>query len=255
MRITASRKDEILKRKAKYDKDYAEYRARQKDAESRYYADERAILQPIKEEVLRIFEGLDLLDVKVDVRPAVFTGHVGVNVSIRCSCGALQWNYEVDVDSDGNIKKSTSSWSGMSATTADEIDSLKQTVDALERLAYIEWESVVLVDLPDWYDYFDLHDIPPEEEDFDAQLQEAEIEELIGQDKLLKVHNWDSSPYWGQYLWLRFTGQTPAYWKIDIISDSAVEANAFDDQYFALGWKVKKTTLKPVEPFEIKEIV
>lgn len=255
MKITASRKDEILERKAKYDKEYSEYRTRTEESEKRYREAEYAVIEPIKDEVLRIFEGLDLLDISVDVRPSLFVDNSGVNVSIRCNCGALNWNYEVEVDRDGKIEKSTSSWSGMSATTADEVEELKQTVDALERLANIEWESVVLVDLPNWYDYYDKYDLPPEEEDFDAQLEEAEIEELIGQNKLLKVHNWDSSPYWGEYLWLRFTGQTPAYWKIDVLSNTAAEANAFEDQNFALDWKVKKTTLKPVKPFEIKEIV
>lgn len=206
MRITASKKDDILKRKAKYEADKAAYDERQRGYSKAYRAAEKEILEPIRQYLEKKLSRYSDLSFEISVERGwgLFEEN-GVNVRIRCNERnanrdnvALKWSYDAKVDEDGEIVRETSSWSGLNATTEEQMRSLRQTVSALDFLNDLDWEDLIKVKMPDYYDYYDENDKAPTREDWDQQLQDAEFEEGIGTDKWFKVANWgETCPFYG----------------------------------------------------------
>lgn len=260
MKITASKRDEILKRKAEYDAKLAKYEARNKETTRAYNEAQDAVLSKVQSAVEELLTGLDSLSVEVTSSNYYFGGR-GAHVKVNCTAGALRWTYEASLDENGQISTDTTSWSGLSATTQAEVDSLKQTAEALDRLVNADWATILDVETPNYKDYMDLTNIPPDPEDFNKQLEEATLEELIGQNKIIKVFNWEGSGYLGRYVWVKLTGQTPSFWKVNVFSDHAVINDFYgkspDNYNYSERYgdvRVSKSKLKIPQPEEIKEI-
>ena len=82
----------------------------------------------------------------------------------------------------------------------------------------------------------------------------------MGQDKLIKVYNWDTSPYPGTYVWVKIIKQSPSFWTVSILSNSYWYYLKDDpehtniDTWMGGNYRVRKDKLEPVEPIEIKEM-
>lgn len=226
MKIIATRKEDILKRKAEYDAKVAEYEADQQTRRRNYRQAENAVTEPVRQFLYDTLAQFDLLDFEIDVHQnfRVLSRDSGLNVSIRCNerdkfadTSALSWNYDCYIEEDGEVKKESGSWSGLKATTAAQLDSLKQTVAALEMLNSLDWYEILNKEMPKYSDYFDGGVERPERVDFNKELQEAEIEDVIGQNVLVKVGG--ISEYGRTPVWARFIKETPTQYQIEIIDD------------------------------------
>lgn len=266
MKITASRKDDVLQRKAQYDADMKAYNERQEASRRALYEAENNIIKPIQEYLERELSKYSALKFDLDLqrsyRPRDY--NKGVRVRIRCNERnkfdddvALAWSYEVDLDGNGDVVRETSSWSGLSATTEAQMTSLKQTVDALEFLNSVDWDALINVDMPDYNDYYDPNDKKPTYQNFDEELKAAELEELVGSNKIIKVNNWgESCPYRGP-VWLKLLRETPSMYIVNIIPNYAVDseeelAKYVDGQYGE--YRVRKSSIKPVTPQTVQEV-
>lgn len=259
MKITASKRDDILKRKAEYDAKVAKYEARNEETARAYNEAQDAVLSKVQIAVEELLSGLDSLSIEV-TSPYYYFGGRGARVKVNCTAGALRWTYEASLE-DGQVSTDTTSWSGLSATTQAEVDSLKQTAEALDRLVNADWATILDVETPKFKDYMDLANVPPAPEDFNKQLEEATFEELIGQNKIIKVFNWEGSGYVGRYVWVKLTGQTPSFWKVHVFRDAVVTHDFYgkspDEYDYSLRYgdvRVKKSKLRIPQPEEIKEI-
>lgn len=226
MKIIASRKDDILRRKAEYDAKVAEYEADQKTRRRNYRQAEDAVTEPVREFLQNELGQFNLLEFEIDVHRGfrAWSRDTGLEVSIRCNerdkfadTSALSWNYDCYIEESGEVKKESGSWSGLKATTAAQLDSLKQTVAALELLNSIDWYDVLNKEMPQYSDYFEGGVERPERVDFNRELQEAEIEDAIGQNVLIKVGG--ISEYGRTPVWARFIKETPTQYQIEIIDD------------------------------------
>lgn len=260
MKITASKRDEILRRKAEYAEKLAKYEARNAEVQEAFNKAQNAELSKVQTAVENLLSGLDELTVTAKSNNYYFGGR-GAHVKVDCKAGAMRWTYEASLDDEGQITTDTTSWTGLSATTQAEVDSLKQTAEALDRLVNADWATILDVELPDYRDYRDPTNIPPDREDFEAELEEVTFEELIEENKLIKVYNWEGSGYNGRYVWVKLTGQTPSFWKVHVFSDGMVindfygkPVEAFDSAIRYGDFRVKKSKLRSVSPEEIKEI-
>lgn len=253
MKITANRKEEVLRRKAEYD---AAMKAYNDDWETRrrnYQAAEREVLNPIEDTLNAELSKFSLLqfDVSADF-------NFGSLVEVRISCNehskfddsvALAWSYEALLDpSTGELKRNTSSWSGMQATTRAQLDSLKQSVDALEYLLTVDWASLLNVQQPDYDKYFEGRLARPEHQDFKSELIEAELAECVGTNTLVKVHNFDSSGYGGRTVYVRIVRETPSQYVVNVLTEWTIEnirsgQSSLDNRY---EQRVKKSKLDPV---------
>ena len=226
MKIIATRKEDILRRKAEYDAKVAEYEADQQTRRRNYRQAENAVTEPVRQFLYDTLAQFDLLDFEIDVHQnfRALSRDSGLNVSIRCNerdkfadTSALSWNYDCYIGENGEVKKESGSWSGLKATTAAQLDSLKQTVAALELLNSLDWYEILNKEMPKYSDYFDGGVERPERVDFNKELQEAEIEDVIGQNVLVKVGG--ISEYGRTPVWARFIKETPTQYQIEIIDD------------------------------------
>lgn len=264
MKITASRKDEVLQRKAQYDADMKAYEERQEASSRALHEAENNIIKPIQEYLERELSKYSALKFELDLQRSWRKDNKGVRVRIHCNERnkfdddvALAWSYEVELDADGNVVRETSSWSGLSATTEAQMTSLKQTVDALEFLNSIDWDALINVDMPDYNDYYDPNDKKPAYQNFEEELKAAELEELVGSNKIIKVNNWgESCPYRGD-VWLKLLRETPSMYIVNIIPSFAVDseeelAKYVDGRYGE--YRVRKSSVIPVTPQTVREV-
>ena len=191
MKITCSKRDDVLRRKAEYEADKAE---RTKRYNEQYAQFSKARL--VSEDKIVSF-----------VRQAVSS--CGLDLDITASIGwssswsvriddtndkfnenkALAWDYRVELDDDGNVKKQTSSWSGMNGTTEANIEYLKKIVKCLEILNSLDWKTLFNETPYPNYSYYVTERNPQYDrnvEDFDAQLLEIDIEEMVGTNRGVK---------------------------------------------------------------------
>ena len=252
-KITADRREDILKRKAEYEAKRAEYEADRAKRVHKFDMAEYDVMNPIKERLesdLSIFNLLQFV-----VRVERHYGGKGVRVRIECNENrkfddsvALAWNYDVNLTKDGEVKRESSSWSGMKAVTPEQVASLRQTVEAVEYLLNLDWASLLNVTLPRYRDYYDGALPEPEEEDFDAELREAELEEYIGTDTLILVENFESSGWRGREVYVRLIRETPSQYVCNIFHP--YELSSFKEQGRKLAdrytQRVKKSNIVPV---------
>ena len=252
-KITADKREDILKRKAEYEAKRAEYEADRAERVHKFGMAEYDVMNPIKERLesdLSIFNLLQFV-----VRVERHYGGKGVRVRIECNENrkfddsvALAWNYDVNLTKDGEVKRESSSWSGMSAVTPEQVASLKQTVEAVEYLLNLDWASLLDVTLPEFSDYYTGALPEPEREDFDTELREAELEGYVGTDTLILVENFESSGWRGREVYVRLIRETPSQYVCNIFHP--YELSSFKEQGRKLAdrytQRVKKSNIVPV---------
>lgn len=232
MKITSSRRDDILKQKAEYESAYDKYR---QDSEARGNAYRRAkydAMEPIKKKLESKLSQFTALDVQVDVdrgysrRDYTATNTVDVKISVNerdhfDENTALSWSYNVSI-TDGEVVKESSSWSGLKACTEAQMESLRQTVRALEWLNSVDWAELLVADFPERDSFYEGALEAPDRRNFKDELTYATISDLLGTNKFIKVENFPSSPYNGRYIWINPIGETNSQWKVKLISGWAM---------------------------------
>lgn len=264
MKILSSRKDDILKRKAEYEQAKATWDEDMNARHRAYQTAEDSATAPIRDAIEQILSKYDLLTFDVSVGGGrLFRSKRGYAVTIRCNnnrvndeTSALSWDYNVWVSDKGHVERESSSWSGMSACTLAQIQSLKQTAACVEALYGLDWAA--LLDRPRVREMDFYKDMPdmPKRPNFEQELIEAEIEDLIGSDKIIKVRGWESCPYRGE-VWLKLLRETPSQYEAIIIPDSMVRIGkevAFINNHAGYTNRIRKSTVKPVNPLQIKDV-
>lgn len=238
MKITCSRRDDVLKHKAEYDSAYEEYRQDNESRSRAYRVAKDEAMEPIKAKLESKLARFTALDVQVDVdqgfsrRDYTATNTVDVRIKVNDrnhfdENSALSWSYNVSIN-DGEVVKESSSWSGLKACTEAQMESLRQTVRALEWLNSVDWAEMLVADFPERDSFYEGALEAPDRRNFNDELQYATISDLLGTNKFIKVNNFESSPYRGRYIWLNPISETASQWKVRLISDWTM---ANKDQY------------------------
>lgn len=193
MKITASKRDDILKQKEEYDADRARRKKLHDDDMSKYHGAVWDEFEAVKSKIVEELKQFNL-DIRVDVNYARI-GRKGVRVYIADEDNkfspdkSLSWSYRCEIDEQtGEVEKESSSWSGLQAVTETQLNHLKEVVKCLEHINQMDWKTLLDVELPKYRDYvthpdpaYTDKDVP----DYNRMLKEAEIEEVIGQDILV----------------------------------------------------------------------
>lgn len=232
MKITSSKKEEILRRKAEYESKREDYLRREHEYYDARKEREDAVLKPAIDAIQSKMSEFDLLH--IDVTGDRRWG--GFEIRVQCDeynrneeASSLRWNYDVRGDTDtGEIKKETGSWSGLQAVTPLQIQSLKQCVEALEFLQSFDWENYLLKDVS--YEGLERPVMDYEHEDFSAELKAAELEELVGTTKAIKVSNFEGSYFYGGYVYILIDKMTPKQVYLVDIPVSYVENAKLGDE-------------------------
>ena len=136
MKITCNRRDDILKRKQEYESDRAKRQAKYDEEYRAYKEEEYDRRRSLQEAVIRAI-GSTTLNLEIAVGPRLDGGY-GVHVSDEDDKfnddKALSWDWRVSLDTNGYVKKESSSWSGLNAVSAANLRNLKEIVRVLEIL-------------------------------------------------------------------------------------------------------------------------
>lgn len=243
MKITAGKRDEALQRRASRRAAQQTYDDAVNEMRKKEYQDKLKITEPIKQQLEQGLSQFNLLDFRVNVSRGYDFGSDDDKdfVEIRISCNenrrsegdALMWSYNIAVNH-GEIVKETSSWSGLQGTTADQIASLKQTVQALEYLNSYDWEGTVWRKFPSWKEYavdIDRPSYSQYDEEFDISV--ATLQDLIGEDKLIKVRGWGEEYQNRTGYYVQVVGETDSQWRLHVVwpwyVDTLLNNNSSED--------------------------
>ena len=230
MKIIARKRDDILRDKAAYEEDKAR-RQSQFDAQERAWDDARhQVMDDVKsaveselgnhaDEVKISVEAWDSIEVRVDNGDNPFGPH------------ALSWKWFVKLDADGNVVKDSGSWSGLSAVTVEQIQDLRNTADILEILNNIDWKTILNTKVPAYSDYVTMNDPSYEKpnRDYDAELKEADIEAIIGDEDAAVFVGDALSDYSGGNEYVSILKETPKRFNVYVFPELRIA-----------GWKLGK---------------
>lgn len=203
MKITASRRDDILRQRDEYNAEKARRDARYKEQSNRFRKATYDVIQPVKDEVQTYLKEYNLLEFDVFAEMDYLSGKIRLTVNCNerhkfSDESALSWHFEARLNKDGEVLKETGSWSGLKACTEAQLASLEQSLEALKLLNQIDWAYVLNKILPDTAEYFKIPEgeqpLPPKP-DFRSQLVEASISECVGKDILVEGEAGSSSGY------------------------------------------------------------
>lgn len=198
--IRAADRDDILRRKAAYEQERSERQARHDNQLNQYNAANRGVIDALRDSIYAQLPDKEL-DVKVFPSLRKFYRVEITNDSEYEQGGsALHWSYSAELDRDGNLVTESNSWSGLEATTAYNIRDLKKTATTLEVLINMDWQTILENAVaPEYRDYVTEDDPAWEASpDFDQELLEADIEDIVGKYVLAKgVDNKNRPVYYG----------------------------------------------------------
>lgn len=224
MKITARKRDDILRDKAAYEaakaKRHAEYNKQQEAyAEARY-----RVMSDIKSAIESEL-GNHVDEVRIDIQ-------VWNNIEVKVDNGdnpfgpsALSWNWSVKLNSDGNVVKDSGSWSGLSAVTPEQIQDLRNTADILEILNSIDWRTLLNTKVPSYEDYITMKDPSFEtpERNYDAELKEADIEDIIGDENAAVFVGTALPDYFRGTEYVVLTKETPKRFNVIVFPESQLD--------------------------------
>lgn len=268
MRITANRKEDIIRRRDEFNRRRTEVANKIKDEYQQLRQAQYAVTEGAKKELEDMFAKFNFDDLEIRVEEGRFRVP-GISVSIHVNDRdhfnknkALSWSYDASLGAEGEVIRETSSWSGLKAVTPEQIDDLERSLAAIKMLAGLDWETFLNRTMPDYKDYIktempeDLRNRP----DFEQELKDAELEDIIGKRKMIECEPFESSWYRGN-VFVAIVKASPAQYTI-IESPSR---KSFDnpDQYlydpveaFNQGstHRVKKSAIVPVIPINVIEV-
>lgn len=247
MRIISNRADDLRKAKSDYIERKNERDRLSEEGYKRFKDETQKVFDIVLNEVESTIKPIRP-SVNVDVRSGLWNS---IEVSISDEDDkfnedkALAWSYRINMDNEGNINKESSSWSGLNATTETNLADLKNIVECLEAIQNIDWASVLGKELPKYDEYVPKFDDDPDSKrNFDREIKEAEIEDLIGSNTLVKTsgldRNWRGQTYVGI---LKDSGSQYTVFEIPSrYIDNAIENNEIDN-YRSDAFRVKKDKL------------
>lgn len=246
--VTASKRDEILQRKADWEAEYNTRKAVYDDQYNKFSkmnkSESDRLADTIKDAI-----GDTTLDLDLQVSDD-FYGNYQVRLAdetdIFNESKALSWSYSVRLDKDNNIIKETSSWSGLKATTIENLENLKEIVRVLERLNRIDWQALMSTIRPPKYaDYVTVEDLRYEDHpDFDSELREAALDDMVGTSTGIVC---EDSKYYRGLVYRFITKVNPSSYRVfDVPQYYADKGMTYDeilDKYSAYSYIIQKAKM------------
>lgn len=226
MKITARKRDDILRDKAAYEADKAERRSKFNKQKKAWYIARQQVMDNVKSAIeSELGNHVDDVSIKVNVN-VYGTIEVTVNNGDNpFGPSALSWNWDVNLDRDGNVVKDSGSWSGLSAVTPEQIQDLRNTADILDILNNIDWKTLLNTKVPDYEDYVTMMDPSYEtpDRDYDTELKEADIEDIIG-DEYAAVFVGNALPdYFRGNEYVSILKETPKRFNVYVFHESSID--------------------------------
>lgn len=218
---------DIIRRRDEYQSQYDAQKAEHDEQMKNWRQANRTITQGVENEVIALLQDLvEPLDLHVR---SEFNWDDTLRVTIESNRNvhnkdkALSWEWLVLVDSKtGQIKKESNSWSGLNAVTEANIESLRLSVDALERLNQIDWATILNKKAPEISEYVTTREPKNRDHEFKAELEMADIEAAMESGGLILGKKNSGRSYRGK-VWFVVVGETPKQYKVVEIPSTYVD--------------------------------
>lgn len=200
MKITATRYEDLQKARQEYDDETKRMSDIINEQEREYRHKLREQESDVEKKVADMI-GATTLQLQINVDPYPRYGTKG-NWTIRVTANehtkfednvALSWNWEVSTDSEGNIVKDSGSWSGLKVTTPEQIADLEESVRVIKILNNANWEELLNSPHADYSEFIDkgissdLRDRRNARPNFEQDMLDARLEDLIGKNVAIKL--------------------------------------------------------------------
>lgn len=263
MRIRANRVDDIRRAKEEYEAGRAGRQAEYSRQQQAYHDDERWSAALVEDAIRSQLGTVGLEAFFINVQAGWNDGwevRVGQeNHHSARTIDALSWDMSISLEDDGSVKRATSSWSGMNAVTQDQVNELQEIVRVLGELNSMDWSTILNMSKPNYSDFVTMSDPKYEKHpDFDAEMMDAQLDELVGANKAVHGTAVESTGYRaGVEVWYQILSQTPAMYTCKYISDYEAQQRGLA-AINELGYisRIKKSKLRSAldMPLEIQDI-
>ena len=225
--IRSSRKDDLLKAKAAWQMKYDARKQLYDDQESKYDAARWDWKDNVEDQIRSTFSAY--LDKLPDFKIYVDSGWGGIEIRmsyehLHNEAFSLNWDYKIQLKDNGDIVKESSSWSGLKAVTAEQIDDLMNSVNFLKALVDFDWAPLLKEAKnvePKYKQYVGVRDPRYDDEykdpGYDKMIREEEINEAIAAGKWIK-----HSKEYGENTWLFIVSQTPKFYNVFFIREDSI---------------------------------
>lgn len=243
MKITARRRDDVLLKKSEHDDKIRKYDDASHAAYNEFRKEQRRRFSKLEDAIRSKLPSSDVLDIRCE------KAFDGIECDVNYAEGknfdekfALVWRYTAKLTKSGDVKTETGSWSGLSATTPDQIKDLQKSVEILTVLTSLDWKSLLQVELPNYADH--MKDLPerPERKDFSEELLQATIEDLIESGEYFKGVPGSGRNFRGP-VWFRIIKETPTQVELEEVHDSQIEDYVANNKE-GYTYKVKKSVFQ-----------
>lgn len=237
--IKASRLEDIERQEQEYEAKLAPYRQKADEQQSAYRNAAKNVRDRIETNILNAI-GDTTLDLEVRAEQRWNEGEYEVRISANDRNHsdpkrALSWHWEAKLE-DGEVKYDSGSWSGLKATTPEQLDDLQESLRILRKLQTIDWASTLKIDPEEIkYDKFvdrenarTLHDLERSKPDFKQMKKEAQLADLVGTNKVILVDGLSDSNYRSGYFrgYLQLVSENPGSYNVRMFSKYDVETVA-----------------------------
>ena len=261
MKITASKKDDLMKARQEYDAETNRLNeiTEQHNREYRQAldADQKAIEKRVAEMIGST--SLDLT-IKADPYPSMrsvlntdetweieVTAHEHDHFNEKF---ALSWNWKIRLDKDGNLAKDSGSWSGLRAITPEQLADLEESVRILKILNNTDWSELLHAPKAKFEDYYNkeegqaLRERRANRPDFEGQILDERLEELVGTN--VAVQLLPNDQYYRGRVGILVTGITDKFLKGYIFPWYKAEDGATADQIRDYVVEERRTSKKNI---------
>lgn len=232
----------------------AEGLAKQKHIYEEYEEEAHKVVENIKSQIWQELGNVSIPEFEVRCESHISVsrdGKVKYHVYVGNGRGdptrlPFAWSYDIQLNDDGSVNRSSNSWSGLDATTPENIDILQETVDVLRKLSNMDWETLLQSSLywNDYSDRIDEIDVLPYSafDNEETEILEASLDDLIGDSAVvvgLDYHE-GSSSLEGYY---QIIGETGTSYRIKFIPSSTFDGDFAGTLADIKPSRVKKSTL------------
>ena len=194
IKVNEDRRSDVIARRDAWQKDYdakkLAYDKQYFDYDTAREAVSDTLVQEIKKQIGNVPKS-EYLNIYAEPRWGGYEVHIEyAQRAVHNEDKALSWDFRIILDRNGTLKKESGSWSGLQATTSEQIKDLKETVRILEVINNMDWETLInntVNKMPKRDEYITAPNPDSEAKpDWKTELIQASIEDAIGQNILIK---------------------------------------------------------------------
>lgn len=234
--IKANRLEDIERQEQEYNAKIAPLKQKEAEQFDQYKKAAEGVRNRIEANVLQAIGDTKLdLDVRVNQRWKDGEYEVRISANDRNHFDdkvALSWHWEAKLE-DGQVTYDSGSWSGLKAITPEQLDDLQESVRVLKKLQTIDWASMLKTDPEETrYERFvdkenamQVRQLEKEKPNFAQLKKEAQIEDIVGTNKVIFVRGLYDSNYGSGYFngYLQIVSETPGSYNVRMFSKYDVE--------------------------------